>query len=104
MKAIHVAFAAALLVGGLARHNCLGQALSEKEYLSVVLPQELMPYAGVIDGRPLKRPPRRSCVRPWMAWSPTVALLRSVKRRDMWSIISRLTESQTRLEQKLVVD
>jgi hypothetical protein len=47
MKAIHVAFAAALLVGGPARHNCWGQASGEKEYLSAVLPQELMRYAGI---------------------------------------------------------
>lgn len=47
MKAIHVAFAATLLVGGLTRHNCWGQALGEKEYLSAALPQELMRYAGI---------------------------------------------------------
>jgi hypothetical protein len=47
MKAIHVPFTAALLVGGLSWSNCWGQALSEKEYLTAVLPLELIRYAGI---------------------------------------------------------
>ncbi len=47
MKALHVAVTTTLLLGGLFCSNCWGQGLSEKEYLSAVLPQELIRYAGV---------------------------------------------------------
>lgn len=47
MKAIHLLLPALLLVPGLFRSNGWGQALNDKEYLSAVLPEELIRYAGI---------------------------------------------------------